>query len=221
MYRKRVVNVDIMSMLMKNRKILVYERSVFFVIMIFENNKEKRIIFVRKVTLFIAMSLDGYIADSDEKVDWLVGHDKNIENMEVYNSFIKNIDTVIMGWKTYHQIITELSPNEWVYEGMTSYILTHQNHQSTSQIFFTDEKPSQLIHHLKRKEGKGIWICGGANVIQQILQEDMIDEFYISITPTLLGKGISLFGILDKKIDLRLIKTQSYNGITDLIYQRR
>lgn len=49
----------------------------------------------------------------------------------------------------------------------------------------------------------------------------MIDEFYISIIPTLLGKGISLFGILDKKIDLRLIKTQSYNGITDLIYQRR
>lgn len=78
-----------------------------------------------------------------------------------------------------------------------------------------------MIHHLKRKEGKGIWICGGANVIQQFLLEDMIDEFYISIIPTLLGKGISLFGILDKKIDLRLIKTQSYNGITDLIYQRR
>lgn len=129
MYRKRVVNVDIMSMLMKNRKILVYERSVFFVIMMFENNKEKRIIFVRKVTLFIAMSLDGYIADSDEKVDWLVGHDKNIENMEVYNSFIKNIDTVI------------ISPNEWVYEGMTSYILTHQNHQSTSQIFLQMKSP--------------------------------------------------------------------------------
>lgn len=84
---------------------------------------------MRKVTLFIAMSLDGYIADSDEKVDWLVGHDKNIENMEVYNSFIKNIDTVI------------ISPNEWVYEGMTSYILTHQNHQSTSQIFLQMKSP--------------------------------------------------------------------------------
>ena len=70
---------------------------------------------MRKVTLFIAMSLDGYIADSKGKVDWLEGQDENVESPDIYGEFIKDIDTVIMGRNTYDQIVTELSPDDWVY----------------------------------------------------------------------------------------------------------
>ena len=70
---------------------------------------------MRDTTLFIAMSLDGYIADKDGKVDWLSGHTPDADDMTSYSEFIKDIDTVVMGYNTYHQIVTELSPGDWPY----------------------------------------------------------------------------------------------------------
>jgi len=82
---------------------------------------------MRKVELFIAMSLDGYVARVDGDVSWLGGQDLDNQSMGSYDEFIKNIDTIVMGYTTYHQIVTELSPDEWVYAGMKSYVLTHRN----------------------------------------------------------------------------------------------
>ena len=176
---------------------------------------------MRKVTLFIAMSLDGYIADIRGNVDWLSGHGNDSENIDSYSEFIKTIDTVIMGWNTYHQIAKELSPEEWVYKDLTSFVFTHRKSDSVGNIHFIDEEPVEFVNNLKKKNGKGIWICGGANVIQQLMKKNVIDCYYITIIPTLLGSGIRLFGNGEKEIKLKLIKTQSYNGITDLIYERR
>ncbi|WP_328284341.1 dihydrofolate reductase family protein [Amedibacillus dolichus] len=72
-----------------------------------------------------------------------------------------------------------------------------------------------------KKVGKGIWICSGANLIQQLVKEDIIDCYYITVIPTILGSGIRLFGETDHEIKLKLLKTQSYNGMTDLIYTKR
>lgn len=63
------------------------------------------------------MSLDGYIADSKGGVGWLEGQGSDNENIDAYSAFIKNIDTILMGWNTYHQIVTELSPTEWICGG--------------------------------------------------------------------------------------------------------
>ena len=78
---------------------------------------------MRKISLFIAMSLDGYIADSKGGVDWLKGQGSEHENIDTYSEFVKNIDTILMGWNTYHQVVTELSPKEWVYDDFTTYVL--------------------------------------------------------------------------------------------------
>lgn len=174
---------------------------------------------MRKVILFIAMSLDGYIADEYGGVDWLNG--QNEENVDIYSIFIKEVDTVIMGWNTYHQIVTELSPAEWVYADLTSYVITHRELSSTDKIAFTQKNPCNMVNELKREQGKNIWICGGANIIQQLIKEDLIDEYYISVIPTILGSGIRLFGTISGEIKLKLVHTQTYNGITDLIYTRR
>lgn len=176
---------------------------------------------MREVELFIAASLDGYIADKDGSVNWLCGQDKNSENKDVYSEFIKDVDDIIMGWTTYHQIVTELSPDEWGYHGMKTYVITHKEEKSTDEIIFTDENPCDLVNELKKKPGKKIWICGGASVINQLMQSDLIDTYYIEVFPTILGGGVRLFDTLDKKIDLRLTGTLNYNGITDLIYTRR
>ena len=63
---------------------------------------------MRKVILFIAMSLDGYIADRRGSVNWLHGHGSDEENTDTYSDFVKDMDTVVMGWNTYHQVATDL-----------------------------------------------------------------------------------------------------------------
>lgn len=176
---------------------------------------------MRKVTLFIAMSLDGYIADVNGGVNWLGGQEPDGEDMETYNEFIKSVDTVIMGYHTYHQITAELSPDIWPYEDLLTYVMTHRELPETEEIKFMDMDICELVRDLRQKEGNGIWICGGASIIQPLLQDNLIDTYHISIMPVILGKGISLFREADKDLKLKLIKSQSYNGITDVIYQRR
>jgi len=77
------------------------------------------------------------------------------------------------------------------------------------------------VRRLTKEEGKDIWICGGAEVVRQLMREDLIDIYYLTVIPVILGKGIRLFGGLDQEINLRLRKTQTYNGITDLVYERK
>ena len=175
---------------------------------------------MKKISLFIAMSLDGYIADRKGSVDWLNTQNTE-EDVDVYSDFVKDIDTVIMGWNTYHQIVTELSPNEWIYDDLITYVVTHKTQASSNKIRFTNENPIDLLRKLQKEDGKGIWICGGANLIQQLVKEDIIDCYYITVIPIILGSGIRLFGETDHEIKLKLLKTQSYNGMTDLIYTKR
>lgn len=135
--------------------------------------------------------------------------------------FIRDVDTVIMGWNTYYQVTTELSPDEWVYKGLTTYVITHRKFSPTEDIKFVQDNPCSVVEQLKSEEGKAIWICGGASIIQPLMQGGLIDEFYISIMPTILGSGIRLFEESQDEIKLKLVHTQSYNGITELAYARR
>ena len=165
------------------------------------------------------MSLDGYVADKVGGVAWLGGDGSDAENFGSYPSFISGIDTVILGYTTYHQIVTELSPDQWAYEGMQSYVLTHKSCTDTEEIAFTDKPIAQLIAERKAVDGKDIWICGGASIVNQCIQANLVDEYTISIIPTILGNGIKLFQQFDTAQTLRLKSTASYNGIVDLVYE--
>lgn len=118
---------------------------------------------MRKCKLFIAMSLDGYIADDKGKVDWLKGQGNDDENVDSYSEFVKGIDTVLMGWNTYDQIVNELSKDQWIYEDFMTYVITHKDIDDLNNIRFTGKNSVDLINELKTKEGKDIWICGGLN----------------------------------------------------------
>lgn len=176
---------------------------------------------MRRVVLFIAMSLDGYIADRDGGVDWLAGQDPQAETPDTYSAFIKDVDTVIMGWNTYRQVTEELSPGHWVYGDLTCYVVTHRKLPARDRICFTGGDPCRLVADLRREPGRSIWICGGASLIRQLAEADLIDEYDISVIPTLLGGGIPLFAPTGKRTDLALVQSESRNGITRLIYRRR
>lgn len=106
---------------------------------------------MRKVSLFIAMSLDGYIADKKGGVDWLDGQDSGTETEDGYSTFIQDVDTVLMGWNTYHQIVTQLSPDQWVYPDQTSYVFTHRQLPSTDNIHFSSQAPWKILKQLKKQ----------------------------------------------------------------------
>ena len=147
---------------------------------------------MRKIILYIAMSLDGYIADKFGGVSWLGGDGSDSKNPGSYEEFMETIDTVILGYNTYHQIITELSPDIWVYNNKMSYVITHKHFEDKDNIRFTDDLEN-LILKLKQEKGKDIWICGGAKIVHQLIFLNLIDEFYFTIIPTILGEGIRLF----------------------------
>jgi dihydrofolate reductase len=175
----------------------------------------------RKVVLFIAMSIDGYIADTNGGVDWLIGEDSNYTGYTEYDEFIKTIDTVILGMSTYKQIKTKLSPELWPYAGMKSYVLTHSKHENTDEIKFVQEDITSLVTKLKRESKKNIWICGGADIVNQFVKLDAIDEYHLTTIPIILGKGIRLFGNSNHEIKLHLESCTQENGMIDSVYHRR
>lgn len=172
---------------------------------------------MRTVILYIAVSLDGYIADKNGGVAWLEGADAG----DSYETFVKGVDTVIMGWNTYEQVAAELSPGGWPYAGLESYVLTHRKPPAVPGITFTEESPRALVGRLRRTEGKGIWLCGGANLAQQFIAEGLVDIYHLSLIPVVLGGGMRLFGELAGIRALRLLRTRAYNGVVEVIYGKQ
>lgn len=177
---------------------------------------------MRKCVLYIALSLDGYIADEQGSVDWIKGEDENQALVDTYSAFIKDVDTVIMGRSTYNQIVSELSPYVWPYRGMTSYVITHHVEEAVREdIKFIDADPAMLLRKLKQEEGKNIWICGGASIVNQLIKEDLIDVYHLTFVPIMLGGGTRLFEAMGSQVKLKLTDMQSYNGIIEAVYIRR
>jgi dihydrofolate reductase len=175
---------------------------------------------MRKVVLYIAVSLDGFIADANGDVSWIGGDGSNPEDPGTYQEFYDCIDTVIIGKNTYNQIVTYLSPDKWVYGDKTSYILTHHKNDNTENIIFTDDNISDLICKIRQNKGKDIWVCGGADIANQFISKGLIDRYWLTIVPVILGNGIRLFSDNNSIENLNLVSCKSYNGFVDLIYDK-
>ena len=174
-----------------------------------------------QVVLYLAISVDGYLADEQGGVDWLSGDGSQPDAPGSYPAFLNTVDAIVMGWTTYHQLITELSPNIWPYEGRPCYVVTHRQEEDREQISFWNGELTALVDKLKESHKGNIWICGGASIAGQLLKEDRIDKLWLSIIPTVLGKGVRLFSELPQELPLKLIGTEHWNGIVDLVYEKR
>ncbi|GAA0731556.1 dihydrofolate reductase family protein [Clostridium oceanicum] len=172
----------------------------------------------RKVILYIATSLDGYIARKSGEVDFLKG-DGSEPGIDIgYNDFYKNIDTVIMGNKTYSQI---MGWGEYPYKGTKGYVYTRKDLRNDENVTFTNEDPKSLIEKLKSKEGKDIWLIGGANILDSFIKEDLVDEYIIAVMPIVLGSGIPLFKENEREIKLKLKESKAFDGIVQNHYVKR
>ena len=117
-----------------------------------------------QVVLYLAISVDGYLADEQGGVAWLSGDGSEPDAPGSYPAFLNTVDAIVMGWTTYHQLITELSPNSWPYEGRPCYVVTHRQEEDQEHISFWNGELTALVDKLKGSHEGNIWICGGASV---------------------------------------------------------
>jgi dihydrofolate reductase len=164
---------------------------------------------MRKIILFIASSIDGYIARENGDIDWLP------ENATSgYDEFIESIDTVIMGKKTYDQV---LSFGDYPYKDKKSFVFSRNNPSKDENVEFVSDA-DKLVKEILSNSGTNVWLIGGAEIISIFLNLDFIDEIILSVIPVVLGKGIPLFQNVEKEIKFELIKTTDYDGLVELHY---
>lgn len=172
----------------------------------------------RKVVLYIACSLDGFIATPNHQLDFLdlvakVGEDYG------YAQFQETVDTVIMGRKTYDKVLS--LGVELPHAHKNTYILTRQPRPNKGHIQFYSGPVNALIQKLKAENGLNIFCDGGAETANELLRHNLIDEFIISIIPILLGRGIKLFYQHRPELRLNLLSCQTFqSGLVQLHYQK-
>ncbi len=170
---------------------------------------------MRKVRLFIAASLDGYIAGKDNELGWLY-----TDQDYGYTEFIGGIDAIVLGRKTLDVVA---SFGEWPYGDIPGYVFSR--HDTTEapypQVRVVNEPVDRFIAKLRREPGKDIWLAGGGELVAEFLRHDLIDEFAVSYHPILLGAGVPLFpgGYPTRHLDLKQVQPYE-SGLLQVTYAR-
>ncbi|MEL6358342.1 MAG: dihydrofolate reductase family protein [Bacteroidota bacterium] len=171
----------------------------------------------RKVIVFIAASLDGFIALPDGDIGFLEMVEQPNEDYG-YSQFIDTVDTVIMGRKTYDKIRSFGIP--FPHTNKTCYVLSRTQQGPDEEVTFYNGDTKALIDELKQTPGKNIYIEGGAEVIHDLRKQHLIDEYVVSWIPTLLGNGIQLFADVNFEENLTLTGCQTYpSGLVQVRYK--
>ncbi len=176
---------------------------------------------MRTVSLFIATSLDGYIAKPNDDLSFLKLVEKEGEDYG-YAEFTSTIDTIILGRKTYDWVVREIGSSHYDNGERNVYVITRTERPSVGKTrFYTGSLP-ELVRQLKSEQGKNIYCDGGAEIINELLKNDLIDELIISVIPVLVGSGTRLFKDGRPEQQLELLTIKSFDtGLTQLHYRRK
>lgn len=170
----------------------------------------------RKLVLFIASSLDGYIATKDDALDWL--YDVEGEGDNGYSEFYNTVDTILMGKRTYDWIMNQ-ELKEFPYKNKECYVFSRSLTKDTEDVKFVNRDVVHFVNQLKSENGKNIWIVGGGELLHSLMKEELVDELIITVAPILLGKGIPLFKEVDKQFNLSLKEVRKFNQFVELHYE--
>lgn len=176
---------------------------------------------MRKLSLFIAASLDGYIAKPNDDLSFLRLVEKDGEDYG-YTEFVANIDTIILGRKTYDYVLKEIGSTHYDNGERDVFVITRTSRPKSGRTTFYTGNLVELVQHLKSESGKNIYCDGGAEIINELLQYDLIDEFIISVVPVLLGNGTRLFKDGRPEKQLQLLSSKTFDtGLTQFRYYRK
>lgn len=176
---------------------------------------------MRKVSLFIATSLDGYIAKPNDDLSFLKIVEKEGEDYG-YTEFTETIDTLIIGRKTYDYVLKELGASHYDNGKRDVYVITRTEKPNVERTTFYTGNLTDLVKQLQSKNGKNIYCDGGSEIINELLKNDLVDEFIISVVPVLLGNGTRLFKHGRPEQELQFVSAKTYDtGLIQLYYKRK
>ncbi|MXZ90841.1 MAG: dihydrofolate reductase [Chloroflexi bacterium] len=164
----------------------------------------------------VAMSLDGYIADVDGGVDWLPEGGADDYG---YQEFYAGVVALVMGRRTYDQAI---SFDQWLFTGKPIYVFTsNPPEDNPHDVRFVQSDPADFVRDVASQYEGMVWLLGGANLAEQFRRDDLIDEYMLHVMPTILGRGVPLFGGDAPHTALELVATRAFDdGVVMLHYRR-
>ena len=173
---------------------------------------------MRKLIVYIASSIDGYIAKPNDNLDFLKIVEKEGEDYG-YAAFTETVDTILLGRRTFDWVVEQVGLEHYQTLNKRVIVVTSRTQQKLQNIEYYAGSIPALIQELKQVDGKHIFCDGGATLIHELLQHELIDEIYLSIVPILLGDGISLFksGRPETKYQLNSVKSFD-TGLVQLHY---
>jgi len=174
-----------------------------------------------KVILYIACSIDGFIAKPDGNLEWLnsIPNPDNIDHG--YSDFLKGVSSIIMGRRTYTQVLD--FGIDWPYSDKITYVVTNNNSfkLDTPETYKLSGNIEESVEKIKHETSKDIWLVGGGQLVTYFLNNNLIDKMIISFIPTILGQGIPLFPDKPKETMWKLIETNAFStGIVTLTYEK-
>ncbi|WP_027183018.1 dihydrofolate reductase family protein [Desulfovibrio inopinatus] len=172
--------------------------------------------------IYIAVSLDGYIADKNSSVDWLNAVPMDDESQSNFNNFMDSIDCLVMGRNTFDTV--KGFGGDWPYSKKVFVVSNSMKtipNEYEDKIELINGNPTDIVKSLNNKGYNDLYIDGG-KTIQNFLEEDLIDEMIIATIPILLGGGKSLFGELTTSKEFQLIDTKVVSDMyTQTHYKRK
>ncbi|MDR0338049.1 MAG: dihydrofolate reductase family protein [Planctomycetaceae bacterium] len=175
--------------------------------------------------MYIAISLDGFIAKPDGNIDWLTeyGSQEELENDDSYKNFLDSVDALVMGGKTYRQVRTF---GDWPYAEKRCVVVSCTETKSDLPgVSFTVDSPEKIVKILQNEGCRHVWIMGGGEIHSLFLRVGLIDEMRIFVIPKILGEGIPLFAppLDGSSADVRwelLSHKDWHSNIVELWYRR-
>ena len=171
----------------------------------------------RKIIASLATSADGFIARGDGSFDWL----DRPQPPDHYGmgEFVKTIDTIIWGRKTYDQSLGYGGAGGFG-KKIKNYVFTTREGEPAKNVEFVSGPIIDFVTNLRESPGKNIWMMGGGLIIGSFLDAGAIDEFIIHVIPTFIGEGIPLLGPKRRTVQLELVTSHAYpDGVVKLHYK--
>ena len=181
------------------------------------------------VRYYAASTLDGYIAESDDSIDWLTGYEGTFDGADSdegeagYDAFYEGIGALVMGSVTYEWVLAH--GRGWPYAGKPTWVLSTRELERPEgegvDVRIVDAQVQDLIEEMRAAAGElDIWIVGGGNVASQFADHDLLDRVEVTVVPVVLGNGKPLFDrrLLGGAMQLLGVRTFS-SGMVGLSYE--
>jgi dihydrofolate reductase len=184
---------------------------------------------------YCATSLDGYIADDDDDIDWLTGYQGSYDGPDAvpmkgtYDTFFENVGALVMGSSTYEWLLGHEASEEgsWPYVGDPTWVLSSRELPNPetpgADVRFASGSVADLAPEMFEAAGeKALWIVGGGTVASQFAEAELLDRVILTVVPVVLGSGKPLFEDALAQNPMQLTGTRAFDtGMVELVYDVR